>query len=95
MTDVLRRYVAARVTGASLALTSAELLAAVRGSATVPHGRLEALLGVVDPVKFARAPISAAESRTIGDEAQSIVRTEHETAAARAAAEASRAEGAA
>ena len=95
MTDVLRRYLAARVTGASLALTSAELLAAVRGSSTVPQGRLEALLGVVDPVKFARAPISTAESRAVGEEAHAIVRTEHEAAAARAAADAARTEAAA
>jgi hypothetical protein len=86
MTDVLRRYVASRVTGASLALTSQELLAAVRGSATVPYARLDALLAIVDPVKFARAPISAADARAVGEEAHAIVRTEHDQALARAAA---------
>jgi hypothetical protein len=88
MTDVLRRYLASRVTGASLALTSAELLAAVRNSATVPYTRLEALLGTVDPIKFARAPITAADARAVGEEAQAIVRSEHTQAQARAAADA-------
>jgi hypothetical protein len=86
MTDVLRRYLASRVTGASLALTSAELLSAVRGSSTVPYSRLDALLATVDPVKFARAPISATDARAVGEEAQAIVRTEHAQAQARAAA---------
>jgi len=86
MTDVLRRYLASRVAGASLALTSHELLAAVRGAATVPYTRLEAVLAIVDPVKFARAPISAADARAVGEEAHAIVRTEHEHELARVAA---------
>jgi hypothetical protein len=91
MTDVLRRYLASRVTGASLALTSAELLTAVRGSGTVPYTRLDALLNTVDPVKFARAPITPADARAAGEEAQAIVRTEHAQAQARAAAAAANA----
>jgi hypothetical protein len=86
MTDVLRRYLAARVTGASLALTSGELLAAVRNAATVPYTRLDALLNIVDPIKFARAPITGADARAVGEEAQAIVRAEHAQAEARAAA---------
>ena len=89
MTDVLRRYLASRVTGASLALTSQELLAAVRGAPTVPYVRLDALLAIVDPVKFARAPLTAADARAVGEEAHAIVRTEHTHAEARAAAAAS------
>lgn len=96
MTDVVRRYLASRVAGASLAQTSRELLAALRGAPTVNHQRLEALLAAVDPVKFAAAPIRGDEARRLGDEARAIVRAEHEQAAAlEAAAAATRERGAA
>ena len=88
MTDVARRYLAARFTQASLANTSGELLAAVRGVPTVPHHRLQRLLAAVDPVKFAAAPISANEARTLGADARAVVRAEHEQAQKVAAAEA-------
>ena len=55
-------------------------------SPTVPHARLDALLATVDPVKFARAPISAADARAVGEEAHAFVRTEHDEALSRAAA---------
>ena len=88
MTDVARRYLAARFTQASLANTSGELLAAVRGVPTVPHERLQRLLIAVDPVKFAAAPISANEARTLGADARAVVRAEHEQAQKVAAADA-------
>ena len=82
MTDVLRHYLAARLDSASLAQTSGELLAALRGVRTVPFERLRRLLDEVDPVKFAAAPITAARARELGDEAKAIVREEHARAAA-------------
>lgn len=91
MTDVLRRYMAARLEPATLALTSVELLRALRGAATVPHDRLERLLATVDAVKFARAPISGPEAADVGAAARAIVRDEHQRGAALAAAEAARA----
>jgi hypothetical protein len=89
MTDVLRRYVAARMEHASLALTSGELLAAVRGEPGLPDERLQRLFAAVDPIKFAKAPVSSTEARALGNEAREIVRAEHRHAlAVQAAAEA-------
>jgi hypothetical protein len=82
MTDVVRRYLAARHDVATLAHTSTELLAMVRGVPTVPLERLHRLLDAVDPVKFAAAPIAAARAREIGEEAKAIVREEHARATA-------------
>jgi hypothetical protein len=53
MTDVTRRYLAERIEGASLALTSQELLHAVRGAPTVSYDELRRLLDKADVVKFA------------------------------------------
>lgn len=93
MTDVARRYLAARFPEGSLANTSRELLDALRGIPTVPHERLSRLFAAVDPIKFAAAPVSPADARTLGAEARGIVRVEHEQAlkvAAAAAASAQR-----
>ena len=87
MTDVLRRYLSARLEPVSLALTSGELQAAVRSVPTVPHDALRLLFESVDPVKFANAPLAADRARAIGDDAKSIVRDEHQRAEALAAAE--------
>jgi len=94
MTDVVRRYLAARLEHASLALTSGELLAAVRGASGVPYERLQRLLGAVDPIKFARAPVTPNDARKLGNEAREIVRAEHQHAlAVQAAADAAKREG--
>ena len=81
MTDVVRRYLAARHESASLAQTSGELLAVMRGVRTVPFDRLRRMLDEVDAVKFAAAPLAAARARELGDEAKAIVREEHARAA--------------
>ena len=86
MTDVLRRYLAARIPAATLANTSGELLRALRGVPTVTHDRLAELLATVDAVKFAAAPIAAGDARAVGDEARALVRDEHARAQAIAAA---------
>lgn len=94
MTDVLRRYLAARIEDASLALTSGELLAAVRGASGVPHERLQRLFVAVDRIKFAAAPVSPSEARAFGNEAREIVRAEHQHAlAVQAAGEAAGRQG--
>jgi hypothetical protein len=82
MTDVVRRYLAARHEVATLAHTSGELLTTVRGVPTVPFERLRRLLDEVDPIKFAAAPIAASRARELGDEAKAIVREEHARATA-------------
>ena len=87
MTDVLRRYLAERFEDVSLAQTSHELLTAVRSVPTVTFEALRTLLSAVDPVKFAAAPLGADRARTIGEEAKTIVREEHDRAAAAALAE--------
>ena len=90
MTDVVRRYLAGRHEGVSLALTSGELQAAVRTVPTVPHDALRDVFASVDPVKFANAPLAAERARTIGEEAKAVVRDEHQRAEALAAAEAAK-----
>jgi hypothetical protein len=87
MTDVLRRYLAERFENISLAQTSHELLTAARGVPTVSHEAMRTLLSAVDPVKFAAAPLGADRARAIGEEAKTIVREEHDRAAAVALAE--------
>jgi hypothetical protein len=94
MTDVLRRYLAARIDDVTLAQTSGELLHAVRGTPTVAHDRLERLLASVDRVKFAAAPIGGEAARAAGTEARALVGDEHQRAAALAAAAVARAEAA-
>ncbi|MDB4884967.1 MAG: hypothetical protein JWN79_405, partial [Gemmatimonadetes bacterium] len=73
MTDILRRYLAARLEAATLAQTSGELLRALRGAPTVDHDRLEQLLATVDRVKFAAAPLGAEQARSTGAEARALV----------------------
>ncbi len=84
MTDVARRYIAARVPEAPLAFTSGELLAAVRGVPTLSFERLQRLLDAVDPVKFAAAPLDPVGARTLGADARAIVHEEHRAAVAAA-----------
>ena len=90
MTDVVRRYLAGRHEGVSLALTSGELQAAVRPVPTVPHDALRDIFASVDPVKFANAPLDGERARAIGEEAKAVVRDEHQRAEALAAADAAK-----
>jgi hypothetical protein len=90
MTDVVRRYLAGRHEGVSLALTSGELQAVVRSVPTVPHDALRNVFASVDPVKFANAPLEADRARAIGEEAKAVVRDEHQRAEALAVAEAAK-----
>jgi hypothetical protein len=78
MVEVLRDYLAARHTEASLALTSTELHRAVREVTSVPQDRLTRLLTDADLIKFARRPVSSERAREIGREARAIVAKEHE-----------------
>jgi hypothetical protein len=86
MVDVVRRYLADRIASAPLALTSRELLDAVRGVPTVAHDRLQQLLAAVEPIKFGAAPVRADDARALGAAARDVVRLEHEQAQAAAAA---------
>ena len=86
MTDAMRRYLAARVERASLALTSGELLVALRGAPGVTLDSVQHLLATVDAIKFGAAPVAPSDARALGAEARTIVRAEHEHAVAVAAA---------
>jgi hypothetical protein len=57
--DVVRRFLAKRLTHAPLSSTTSELLAALHDDARVPLDRLRALLAQVDLVKFAGQHMSA------------------------------------
>ena len=84
--EILRDYLAARYAEAPLALTSTELLGALRGSPFVPYDRLSRVLEEADLVKFARRPLSAERARELGREARGIVVSEHHAERAAAAA---------
>lgn len=77
MIEVLRDYLAARYSEASLALTSAELQRSVRGQPHIPEDRLTRVLGDSDLIKFARRPVSSDRAREIGREARAIVADEY------------------
>ena len=72
--EVLRDYLARRVPDAAVSLTSTELVAALRASATVPLARLAPLLAEADLVKFARLPVSTDRAAALAREARSVVR---------------------
>jgi hypothetical protein len=76
--DVLREYVADRISDAPLSMTSTELLAVTQHARTLPHDRLLRILNEADLVKFARRPVSADRARDIGREAKAIVEFEHQ-----------------
>lgn len=75
--DVLREYVAERVAGAPLSLTSTELLGVTQHARTLPHERLMRILNEADLVKFARRPVSVERARDMSRETQAIVEHEH------------------
>lgn len=81
MVEVLRGYLAARYAQTSLALTSRELLGAVRAERAVPRDRLSHLLDEADLVKFARRPLSAERARELGRLARGVVDEEHDRSA--------------
>jgi len=84
MVDVMRDYLAARVTGVRRSYTSRELLSNLVG-AEETYPVLPALLEQTDLIKFARAPATPGEAAAGGEAARTIV---HETEARLAALEA-------
>jgi hypothetical protein len=75
--EVLRDYLAARHTRATLSLTSTELQRTARELPTVPEGRLTRVLTDADLIKFARRAVSTDRARDLGREARAIVAVEH------------------
>lgn len=71
--DVLREYLANRIPGAALSLTSTELLAALRPDAPVPLPRLVPVLAASDLIKYANRPVSDARATELASEARGLV----------------------
>lgn len=72
MVDVMRKYFAAKVPGASLSNTSNQMIVRVR-SAELADGRLEPVLNQSDLVKFARAKVEMESAKGIGANARALV----------------------
>ncbi len=86
-TEVVREYLARRIAGASTALTTTELLAALAADDRVPRQQLRAVLSESDLVKFARHRVSTDQARELATTARGVVRDVDGAArAARAAA---------
>lgn len=90
MIEVLRTYLSRGIPDAHAALTTNELLIAVRDNRLVPVNRLALALADADLVKFARRATTAERARELGAEARGIVAAVH-AAELRAAEEAKRA----
>lgn len=76
--EVLRDYLAARQSDATLALTSRELVSALRRNPHVPHDRLARTLHEADLAKFARFGLTEDRARALARDAREIVQHEHE-----------------
>ncbi|MDQ6830821.1 MAG: hypothetical protein M3081_18315 [Gemmatimonadota bacterium] len=72
--EVLRDYLAARVVGAHRALTSGELLTALRSTSTIPASKLAPVLQEADLIKFARRSVSEERAAQLAGETRTIVR---------------------
>ena len=83
--EVLRDYLVARHPDASLALTSRELLNALRKHSTVPIEQLARVLHEADLAKFARWSLTEDRARNLAREARAVV--EHEYQASQPAVE--------
>jgi hypothetical protein len=78
--EVLRDYLAARHPDAVLALTSRELIAAMRRYHTVPADALARALHEADLAKFAGTGLSSERARALARATRSIVEREHTAA---------------
>ena len=76
--EVLRDYLAARQPDATLALTSRELVHALRRNQHIPHERLSRTLHEADLAKFARFGLTEDRARALARDARDIVEYEHE-----------------
>lgn len=85
--EILRTYLAARITGSTLAQTSPELLAVIGDDDRVPRDRLASLLEDADAIKFAHQPVSLDRSRALQGESRAIVEAVEAAEQARRVAE--------
>jgi hypothetical protein len=75
--EVLRDYLVARYPDASLALTSRELIAALRHHSHVPMEHFARVLHEADLAKFARWTLTEERARNLAREARAIVEHDH------------------
>lgn len=75
--EVLRDYLATRHAEASLALTSRELVNALRKRPTIPHEQLMRVLHEADLAKFAAFSLTEDRARALARDARGIVEHEH------------------
>lgn len=75
--EVLRDYLAARHEAASLALTSRELVVALRRHPSVPVEQLSRVLHEADLAKFAAFSLTEERARALARDARAIVEHEH------------------
>ena len=75
--EVLRDYLASRHSEASLALTSRELVSALRRRSTIPHEQLQRVLHEADLAKFAAFSLTEDRARSVARETRAIVEQEH------------------
>jgi hypothetical protein len=75
--EVLRDYLAARYPEATLALTSRELVAALRGREAVPREHLARVLHEADLTKFAGWALSEERARALARDVRAIIDHEH------------------
>lgn len=75
--EVVRDYLAARYPDAKLALTSRELVVALRRTPAVPIEQLSRVLHEADLAKFANWTLTEERARTLARDARAIVEYEH------------------
>jgi hypothetical protein len=75
--EVLRDYLAARFPDATLALTSRELVAAVRRQKTLAPEQLSRVLHEADLAKFAAFSLTEERARNLARDARALVEREH------------------
>jgi hypothetical protein len=80
LVEVLRDYLAARYPDASLALTSREVVGAVRAQPAVPVEQLARALHEADLAKFAGWALSEERARALAREVRAIIDHEHKAA---------------
>ncbi|MGQ0642170.1 MAG: DUF4381 family protein [Gemmatimonadaceae bacterium] len=79
MVEVMREYLSRLDERADLALTTSELLAAIRDVSVFPANRLAGLLVEADLIKFARRAVVPTEATQLGKEARAVVEQIHAT----------------
>jgi hypothetical protein len=71
--EVVREYLARRIPGANVSLTTGEVLAMLRDDARVPIDRLRSVLAESDAVKFSGHAVSRDRAMEVGRDARAVI----------------------